>query len=71
MSYEETIQKALSVEWKVGTCSQGDECWCRIITCKSPLFYEEDEFHVISAGGVTKEVVEHIVKLHNKSINNV
>jgi hypothetical protein len=74
MTYAEAIQKSLTVKWKVDTCDQGEECWCRIVKCEEPLMYkeredsDEDEYWPIRAGEVGKETVEHIVKLHNKSI---
>jgi hypothetical protein len=40
MTYQEAINKSLTLKWKVGTCSQGEECWCRTITCDPPLMYE-------------------------------
>jgi len=72
MTYQEAINESLNRKWKIGTCSQGEQCWCRTITCDPPLMYEEvegetHEFYPIGSGDVMTEVVEHIVSLHNKS----
>jgi hypothetical protein len=71
MTYQEAINKSLTLKWKVGTCSQGKECWCRTITCDPPLMYGEvaleEEFYVVGSGQIMKEVVEHIVNIHNKT----
>jgi hypothetical protein len=70
MTYQEAINESLTLKWKVGTCSQGEECWCRTITCDPPLMYEEvgdEEFYVVGSGQIMKEVAEHIVNIHNKT----
>lgn len=76
MTYEEARKKALSVKWKIGTCSEGEKCWCRVIKCEEPMLYKEQgfkepiEYHVASAGELDKETAEHIVMLHNEKLNN-
>jgi hypothetical protein len=71
MTYQEAINKSLTLKWKVGTCLQGEECWCRIITCDPPLMYEEvgveEEFYVVGSGQIMKEVAEHIVNIQNET----
>ena len=71
MTYQEAIDKSLTVKWKVGTCGQGTQCWCRTITCDPPLMYDDGDeqypFFVVSTGEVMAEIVEHIVELHNKN----
>ena len=71
MTYEEAIKESLNRKWKVGTCSQGEQCWCRTIRCEPPMMYmevhEEHEYLPIDAATAQKEVVEHIVSLHNKN----
>jgi len=42
MNYGEAIDKSLTVKWKVDTCQQGEECWCRVIKCDPPLMYIEN-----------------------------
>jgi len=72
MTYTEAIKKSFTVKWKVDTCPQGEQCWCRIIRCEEPLMYEdEDEYWPIRAGEVEKDTVEHIVKLHNEAILSI
>jgi hypothetical protein len=75
MTYKQAIEKSLTVKWKVGTCDQGEKCWCRTIKCEQPVMFkereddEEDEYWVVGPAELNKETVEHIVKLHNESIN--
>ena len=74
MTYAEAIQKSLTVKWKMYTCKEGEQCWCRTIKCEEPLMYkerddaEENEYWVIGPGELNKETVEHLVKIHNESI---
>ena len=74
LNYTEAIQESLKRKWVIGTCSQGEECWCRTITCEEPLMYQEykdiepEEFSVVGQGDLGKEIVEHIVKIHNESL---
>ena len=74
INYTEAIQESLKRKWIVGTCSQGEECWCRTITCEEPLMFQEykdiepEEFFVVGSGDLRKEIVEHIVKIHNESL---
>ena len=75
MNYQEAIEKSLTVKWKVDTCSQGEQCWCRVIKCEEPIFFKEndgsddEEYYVVGSGGIGKETVEHFVSLHNKTFN--
>jgi hypothetical protein len=61
-------QELLKVEWKVELCHTGESCWCRIIVPKIPVFYREEEMTICDAGSISKEVAEHLVKLHNNSL---
>jgi hypothetical protein len=74
MNYQQAIEKSLTVEWEIGTCSQGEKCWCRTIKPVKPiLFKDEDsqeEYHILVGGELNKEIVEHIVTLHNQNIKN-
>lgn len=59
----------LSVEWKTKVCSQGKDCWCRIIVPKERLTDEEgNELYVVGSGSIPKEYATHLVKLHNNSL---
>ena len=75
MNYQEAIQKSLTVKWKVDTCGQGEQCWCRVIKGEEPILYkeredwDEEEFYVSKSGELNKETAEHFVSLHNKSLN--
>jgi len=70
MNYNEAEEKSLQVEWVTQVCHSGEECWCRMITTKEPLIYDEDEvFYISQSGQLTKEVAEYLVNLHNEKIN--
>ncbi|MDC0008902.1 hypothetical protein OAE73_00915 [bacterium] len=75
MKYQEAIEKSLNVKWKVDVCSQGEQCWCRVIKCEEPIFFKEnddsddEEYYVVNSGELNKETVEHFVSLHNKTFN--
>lgn len=58
----------LSYRWVVASC--GDEnCWCRCIALEEPAEYENgSEAHICGSGSLTKEAAEHIVKIHNESL---
>jgi hypothetical protein len=74
MTYTEALEKSLTVKWKVNMCPQGVKCWCRTISCEEPIMFKEieesdaHEFYIVHSGELHKEVVEHIVKLHNEAI---
>jgi len=74
MIYQEAIEKALTVKWKVGTCQEGEKCWCRTIEPAEPILFEDgnilSEYYIIRSGEVIKETVEHLVKLHNQYLDN-
>jgi hypothetical protein len=74
MDYQEAILKSLTSKWKVDTCSQGEQCWCRIVRCVEPIIFkekedlDEEEYYIVGSGKLNKEIVEHIVKIHNQII---
>lgn len=74
MNYSQAIKKSLLVEWEIGTCPQGDQCWCRIIKPIIPIFFKdgdcEEEYHILRGGELHKEIVEHIINLHNQNIRS-
>lgn len=74
MTYEEAEEKALNMKWVMGTCSQGEECWCRVIKPIEPVKYNPsrhgktdwlEEYWVISPGELNKEVAQRIISDHN------
>jgi hypothetical protein len=75
MNYQEAIEKSLTIKWKVDTCSQGEQCWCRVVRCEDPILFKEsddsdsEEYYVVRSGELNKETVEHIVKIHNEMFN--
>lgn len=68
MTYQEAIAKSLTVRWKLGTCEQGEKCWCRSVRCETPIMFDEEELWVVAVGRINKETAEHIVMLHNREI---
>jgi len=73
MNYQKAIEKSLTIKWKVDVCSQGEQCWCRVIRCEDPILFKEsddlEEYYVVRSGELNKETVEHIVKIHNETLN--
>jgi len=71
MNYKEAIEYSLTVRWKTTLCeSQGDSCWCRIIEPEEEIKDDDDnEIYIASSGKIPKEYAEHIVKIHNESLN--
>lgn len=71
MTYEEATQYSLTVKWKTSTCSEGARCWCRMIEPEEEIKDNKgNEIYIVGSGCVPKDYAEHIVKLHNASLNN-
>jgi len=71
MNYEEALKHSLTVPWKVGTCQQGEKCWCRTIIPEEEILDDEGEdIYIASGAEIHKVHAEHIVKLHNESLTN-
>jgi hypothetical protein len=73
MTHEEAYNKALKVKWKVAPCFSGEECWCRLIVPDEPINYDPnniEEVCIVSSAAINKKMAEHIVKIHNKFIEN-
>lgn len=69
MNYTEAKNKALKTKWKIGTCNQGENCWCRMILPEFEIKDDDDnEIYIATSGTLNKEFAEHIVNLHNKSL---
>lgn len=63
-------KELLNTKWKTDTCNSGSECWCRIITSVTPVFYEDgNEMYIASSGSIPTDLAEHIVKIHNESLD--
>ena len=73
MTYQEAIEKSFTIKWKVGTCSQGEQCWCRTIEPTEPILYKDGDieglYFIVGSGEMLKETVEYFVKLHNETFN--
>ena len=71
LTYQEAHALALTVEWEVLTCDEGEECWCRMINTKEKIIDENnDEIYIIPSGCLATEYAEHFVELHNQSLKN-
>ena len=72
IGYLEAQQKALTVKWKLSYCSQGEECWCRVIEPEEKIIYNEiEEVYIAGSGCVPKIYAEKIVELHNATLNDI
>lgn len=78
MTYKKAKKLALQSKWKAIVCNQGESCWCKIVAPEVPIEYEYISNGqkkkaqldcIISPGDVDKEFAEHIVSLHNSSLN--
>ena len=73
MTYQEAIDKSFTVKWKVGTCSQGEQCWCRTIELAEPILFDDgntlSEYYIVRSGEMLKETAEYFVKLHNETFS--
>lgn len=73
MTYQDAIEKSFTVKWNIGTCSEGERCWCRTIKPVGPILFNdgntEEEYYVVRSGELNKETVEYLVKLHNETFN--
>ena len=58
----------LNVAWKAVECNQGKECWCRLIMTVDAPDDDDLDYCISPSGNLNKVVAEHIVKLHNKSL---
>ncbi len=68
MTHEEAQKLLFTVPWKSEPCWQ-EKCWCAVVTPADPILDEEGgEYWIIPAGSVSKEMAEHIVSLHNRSL---
>ncbi len=73
MKFEEAEQKALTIKWQIGTCNQGERCWCRTIKPIEPILFDDrdsqDEYWIVGTGELHKEIAEYFVQLHNEKTN--
>lgn len=71
MEYEDAEELLYSTKWKTSCCSQGEECWCRIIEPVEKIVYDETgEIYIAGSGSIPKRAAEHIVKLHNDNLDS-
>lgn len=79
-NYRRAKEIARTTKWEIGICDQGKICWCRTVKCITPVMYTPDgdayveeyecEYFPIGTGAVDKEMVEHIVYIHNRYIDD-
>ena len=71
MTYDEATAYALTVDWKVSFCDQGESCWCRIIEPVEEIKDKDGEDIYIAASGCIPTVyAEYLVQLHNQHLAN-
>lgn len=75
MTYQEAIEKAFTLKWELGTCEQGERCWCRTIEPVEQIMYQDHEdmepYFVVKSGQMLKEVAHYFVELHNQNLNQM
>lgn len=72
MEHREALEYCNTIKWKLSTCTQGEECWCRIVEPVEEVKDSEgNEIYIIGSGSVMKESAEHIVKVHNLYIESL
>ena len=70
LSYEEATALCMKSKWKVTTCNSGEQCWCRLIVPETEIQDKDgNEIYIAGSGCVPKVYAEHIVQLHNQSLN--
>ena len=70
LSYEEATALCLKTKWEVMPCNSGEDCWCRLIVPETEIVDKDgNEIYIAGSGCVPKVYAEHIVKLHNESLN--
>ena len=75
-TYEEAYKYTLTKKWKIKTCQQGKNCWCRSITTAEQIRYldpetEELEYlYIVRSGCLDAHVARYFVKLHNEKIGD-
>jgi hypothetical protein len=71
-TFEQALQKSLTVPWEIDFCKEGEECWCRIIrpTEKIEYFRDSEKLSILDCvvdyGSIDKETAGYIVDIHNK-----
>jgi len=75
MTFKEAKDKAANTKWKTSICFTGEDCWCRIILPEQPVEYDyhggKEQYEIISAGAINKELAEQIVREHNMIIDYI
>ena len=71
MKKQESQPKELCVEWKVSTCSQGVQCWCRMVEPKEKIIdIDGNDVYIIGSGNISEIHANYIVNLHNNALQN-
>ena len=71
MTYQEAYDLALKSKWIATPCFVGESCWCNINTPETPIIFgldDDDELKIVPSGSISKQLAEHIVKVHNQSL---
>ena len=70
LTYDERVKLSLKTKWKITTCRAGEVCQCRLIVPETEIYDKDgNEIYIVGSGCMPKEYAEHVVKLHNESLN--
>jgi len=75
VSHEEVVKKSFETKWMLGTCKDGESCWCSSIRCDPPLMHkdpdssEQQEYFPVKEGYMDKKTAEYFVRLHNNAVD--
>lgn len=66
------MSSLINDKWYIGCCMQGESCWCRTISTKPDSDPDTDklEYAIACSGELSKDIAEHIVKIHNEWLEN-
>ena len=71
-SYQNAHDRAMKARWKTDTCNSGDDCWCRTIITETELLDPDgDQLYIVPDGAIDQRTAEHIVELHNNSLEDI
>lgn len=72
LDYAQAQALALESRWKTEPCHVGESCWCAIVVPETPIEYDgaNNQYYVIGAGEISRQVAERIVADHNRGLTN-
>jgi hypothetical protein len=72
MKYEDAEDLLYQTKWKTETCSQGAQCWCRMVVPVKPIVYDDcnsDGLYVAGSGALNKRSAKYSFQTLWDSIN--